>query len=101
MTTTAATRLAGLVVASCQTDAQILANEQSTATQAAVRRGQFELNCPQAAGTLLSSNLFQPVLWGGFERAEYTVGVAGCGQRRTYVVVCRVGGPACFAASGR
>lgn len=93
--------LAGLAIAGCQTDAQMLAAEQSTATQAAVRRGQFELNCPQAAGTILSSNLLQPVLWGGLERAEYTVGVAGCNQRRTYIVICQVGGSACFAAPGR
>ena len=89
------------VLAGCQTDAQILASEQAVATQAATRRGQFELNCPQAKGTILSSNLLQPVVWGGLERAEYTVGVEGCGQRRTYVVVCQLGSPACFAAGGR
>ena len=93
--------LAALLAAGCQTDAQILASEQAVATQAAARRGPFELNCPQAKGTILSSNLLQPVLWNGLERAEYTVGVEGCGQRRTYVVVCQLGSPACFAVGGR
>lgn len=93
--------LAGLGVVGCQTDAQILAAEQATATQTATRRGQFEMNCPQATGMLLSSNLLQPIVWGGLERAEYTVGVEGCGQRRTYIVVCQLGSPACFAAASR
>jgi len=93
--------IGALVLAGCQSDAQILASEQGAAMQAAVRRGQFEMNCPQARGTVLSSNLLQPALWGGLERAEYTIGVEGCGQRRTYVAVCQVGGPACFAVSGR
>jgi len=49
----------------------------------------------------LSSNVLQPVLWGGQERAEYTVGVSGCGKRATYVVVCALGSPSCFAAASR
>jgi hypothetical protein len=93
--------LTAAVLAGCQSDAQILASEQAVATQTAARRGQFELNCPQARATLLSSNLLQPVVWGGLERAEYTVGVEGCGQRKTYIVVCQLGSPACFAATGR
>jgi hypothetical protein len=93
--------LAGLALAGCQSDAQILANEQAVAVQTATRRGQFEMGCPQATGTVLSSNLLQPVVWGGLERAEYTVGVEGCGLRKTYVVVCQLGSPACFAVAGR
>ena len=36
----------------------------------------------------------------GLRRAgEYTVGgVAGCGQRTTFVVICPEGGDGCFAA---
>ena len=34
----------------------------------------------------------------GIEREEYTIGVQGCGQRRTYVVICPQGGDNCFAA---
>jgi hypothetical protein len=89
------------LIAGCQSPAQMLAEDQGAATQVAARRGQFEMSCPQVTTDVLSSNLLQPMLWGGQERAEYTVGVAGCGQRRTYIVVCQVGSPSCFAAAGR
>ena len=45
--------------------------------------------------------MLQPVAWRGFERAEYTIGVEGCGRRKTYIVVCQLDSTACFAASGR
>ena len=90
-----------LVVAGCQTQAEMLASDQATASGVATRRGQFELNCPQVTTSILSSNVLQPVLWGGQERAEYTVGVSGCGKRATYVVVCALGSPSCFAAASR
>jgi hypothetical protein len=38
---------------------------------------------------------------GGVERAEYTVGVEGCGKRMTEVAVCAVDGTGCFAAEER
>jgi len=70
--------------------------------QTAVARGQFEMNCPSATGTLISQEVVQPALQGpwvaGIQRAEYTVGVAGCGQRTTFIVVCPKGGEGCFAA---
>jgi len=93
--------LAALIVTGCQTPAEILQSDAGVATQVAVNRGRFELGCPQATGSILSSNLLQPAVWGGMERAEYTVGVEGCGQRKTYIVICQVGSPSCFAASGR
>lgn len=91
----------GLVLAGCASDQQLLANDQGNAVQVAVRRGQFEMSCPSATGMMLSNTLLQPVLWNGIERAEYTVGVQGCGQKSTYVVVCQVGSANCFAVSGR
>jgi hypothetical protein len=93
--------LATATRAGCQSQGQILASEEGVATQTAVRRGQFELGCPEATGTILSSNVLQPVLWGGEERAEYTVGVSGCGKRAVYVVVCPLGSTGCFAGSAR
>lgn len=90
-----------LAAAGCQTQTQILQEESATATQVAVNRGRFEMNCPQAMGSILSSNMLQPVVWGGMERAEYTVGVEGCGQRRTYIVICQLGSVSCFAAAGQ
>ena len=92
---------ATLVAAGCQTPAQMLANEQAAASGVAARRGQFELNCPQVTTSILSSNVLQPLLWGGQERAEYTIGVAGCERRTTYVVICALDSPSCFAAATR
>ena len=92
--------IAVLASTGCQSPAQILSQEQGKAIDAAVRRGRFEMNCPQATGTVLSSNMLQPVLWGGMERAEYTIGVEGCSKRSTYIVVCQTGSTNCFAISG-
>jgi len=91
----------GLVLAGCASDQQLLAGDQGNALQSAVRRGQFDLSCPSATGTILSNTLLQPVLWNGIERAEYTVGVQGCGQKVTYLVVCQIGSVSCVAVSGR
>jgi hypothetical protein len=93
-------------VAGCQSDQQALASGQSEAMGVAVKRGQFELNCPAATGSVLSSQMVQPAINGpllrGPERAEYTIGVSGCDQRQTYVVVCpQDGSSGCFAAEGQ
>ena len=92
---------AALIAAGCQTPAEMLASDQATAAGVATRRGQFELNCPQVTTSILSSNVLQPVLWGGQERAEYTIGVAGCERRTTYIVICALDSPSCFAAAPR
>ena len=84
----------------CQTEAQRLAGEQNLALDTAVRRGRFELSCPDASATLLSSDMLQPVVWGGQERAEYTIGVAGCGQKKTYIVICPQTSDAYYTAQG-
>ncbi len=90
-----------LVLAGCASDQQILSSDQDQAILVAARRGQFELSCPTARGIVLSSNLLQPVLWNGIERAEYTVGVEGCGKKTTYIVVCQLGSVSCLAVTGR
>ncbi len=95
------TLLALLTLAGCQSQGQILASDQDVAIQTAVRRGQFELGCQAATGEILSSNMLQPALWGGEERAEYTVGVTGCGKRTVYIVICPQGSTGCFAGAGR
>ena len=94
--------LLGLVVlGACQSSQQILAEEQGVATQVALRRAQFEMNCPAATATVLSSQLLQTVAWRGLERAEYTIGVNGCGRREVYISVCQLGSPSCLAISPR
>ena len=91
----------GLTLAGCATDQQMIASDQGNAMQAAVRRGRFDLSCPGATGTVLSNTLLQPVLWNGIERTEYSIGVEGCGQKVTYIVVCQVVSVSCVAVSGR
>jgi hypothetical protein len=86
-----------LALIGCETVTQMVDDDQAVATQTALRRGQFDLACPQATARLLSQGVLQPVTWGGYERAEYTLGVEGCGRRATYVVVCAVGSTSCFA----
>jgi hypothetical protein len=99
------TVLAALSVVGCQTTQQILDSLQPQAITVATRRAQFEMNCPAAAGQLISRTEVQPIImnprWGGVVRAEYTVGVSGCGQRGTYLVICPEDGSGCFAAGAR
>ena len=89
----------------CATQSQMLTQRQDGAVQTALQRGRFELDCPSATATVLSSDFIQPAVqgpWvGGLERVEYTVGVAGCNQRKVYVVLCQVGTETCFAANPR
>lgn len=89
----------------CASQSQFLDSNQDMALQTAVNRGRFDLNCPAATGFVLSREVVQPPLqgpvMGGIQRAEYTVGVSGCGQKGTYVVVCPEGGDGCFAAQSR
>ncbi|MEO8602584.1 MAG: hypothetical protein ABI629_08415 [bacterium] len=91
------------VAAGCATQQQQLAQRQPEAIQAALQRGRFDLNCPTATGTVLSNDYIQPAIQGpwvsGLNRVEYTVGVAGCNQRTTYVVICQEGTATCFAAN--
>ena len=94
-----------LVLTGCTSQAQFLASKQPTAIQTAVSRGQFEMNCPNATGQVLSQEVTQPAIqgpyMGGEERGLFTVGVAGCGQRRVYQVFCPVGGDSCTALEGQ
>jgi len=83
----------------CQSSQQVLTNEQDMATETALRRGKFEMDCPTATATVLSSDMLQPILWRGTERAEYQIGVAGCNKRLTYVVVCPLDSESCVAGA--
>lgn len=91
-------------LAGCQSDAQMLDSSQSMAIDTALNRARFNMNCPAATGTVLSRQVIQPVVqtrFGGVTRFEYTIGIEGCGQRTTSVVICPEGGGGCFAAEGR
>ena len=89
----------------CAMQSQQLASRKPAAMETALERGRFDLNCPGATATVLSQDYIQPAVQGpwvmGLSRVEYTVGVEGCNQRTTYVVLCQVGTSTCFAADPR
>lgn len=88
--------------AGCQTQQQVMDASQPQALSVATRRAQFEMNCPAATGQVLSREQVPPVLqFRGVYRLEYTIGVSGCNQRATYLVICPEDGSGCFAAGAR
>ena len=96
--------LAALAATSgCMSQQQMLQQRQPTAVDTALQRGRFDLNCPQATATVLSSDFINPAIQGpwvsGLQRVEYTIGVEGCNQRTTYIVICQEGTDTCFAAA--
>jgi hypothetical protein len=96
---------AALLASGCASGPPFIDSMQPEALSVAARRGQFEMDCPSATAELLSRETVQPLsIRFGVVRAEYTVGVAGCGKRATYIVVCpETGytGSSCIAASGK
>jgi hypothetical protein len=91
-------------LAACASDQSFLDGPQPAAVQAALSRAKFELSCSDPSPEVLSRDIVQPEAalprFGGFPRAEYTIGVSGCGQKATYVVVCS-DETDCFAGEGR
>ncbi len=94
----AASFAAALTLAGCATQQQILQGMQPQAVESALARGRFDLQCPGAEASVLSQELMQPLFFGAPERGLYTIGVSGCGQRKTYQIICPEGGSGCFAA---
>ena len=90
----------------CTTTAEYMQQAEPQAVQIAVNRGKFEMNCPSVTGQVISKDMLQPAFqgfyaFGGPERAEYTIGVAGCGQRATYLVICPLNQSGCWSAGPR
>lgn len=98
---------AGVLLVGCASQSDFLSTKQPIAVDTALARAKFELNCPAATGSVLSSQFIQAPKGGprmvavGVDRAEYTIGVTGCGQRATYVVVCSDGTEGCIAGDGK
>jgi hypothetical protein len=97
--------IAAMVAISACNTTPLTTTMQPMATDFALKRARFSMNCPTATASVLSSEVIQPpatVLLRnqGPERAQYTIGVTGCGQRQTLVVLCAQGGDGCFAAEG-
>ncbi len=91
------------LLAGCASGPPFIDQAQPEAMTIAQRRAAFEFNCPDATPQMLSRQTLQPISFRfGIERAEYTIGVSGCGKRATYVVICPdQPGSTCFAAAGR
>jgi len=93
------------IISACQSQQQIVNEMQADAVHVAQRRGAFELNCPAATAQVLSNEMIQTPItnprWAPPQRAEYTVGVSGCGHRATYLVVCTEGGTGCVATGAQ
>jgi len=74
---------------------------QPSAVKVAQQRGASELGCPAAAAEVISKHAIEePQTTGWYEfpkRAEYVVGVSGCGKRTTYAVACNKFQNACEA----
>jgi len=89
----------------CQSQQQMVNEMQPDALQVAKQRGKFELNCPSATATVISHEMIQSDIvnprWAPPQRAEYTIGVAGCNKRATYLVICAEGGTGCVAGGAR
>jgi len=98
-----ATLVATLALSGCTTPpAQVLDGMEATAINTALERGRFELNCPGVQASLLSRELAQPAIetvrFSGPQRGIFTIGISGCGQRKTYQIICPEGGSGCFSA---
>jgi hypothetical protein len=72
------------LLAGCASGPPFMDQAQPEAVAMAQRRGAFELNCPNTNAQVLSRETLQPISFRfGIERAEYTIGVSGCGKRAT------------------
>jgi hypothetical protein len=94
--------IAALIAVSGCSTTPLTTTLQPQALDFALKRARFDLNCPAATAQVLSSETVQPVLNGplmmGNQRAQYTIGVTGCGNRETLQVICAQGGDGCFVA---
>ena len=98
-----------MLISACATEAQFLTQTQPSALNTALTRGRFELNCPNATGTVLSKKMtyingvgIGMGGGGGYEWGEYTVGVKGCGKSVVYETMCRDSDNCnAFAGNGR
>ena len=85
-----------LAAAGCASQTKLLDEFQPLAVQTAETRGKFQMSCPEAAASVLSREMVQPAFPRAVQRAEYTVGLSGCGKRSVIVVICPEGGSGCF-----
>jgi hypothetical protein len=93
----------GALLVGCASQPTFLDSKQQMAIDTALARAKFDLNCPAAQGSVLSRQFIQAPMAGprmnavGVDRGEFTIGVEGCNQRATYMVVCSQGTEGCIA----
>lgn len=92
--------VAALLAAGCQSVPYVQTAEPD-ALHSAQRRAQFDLACPNVQVEVLTRETIQSPVMVAPMRAEYTIGAIGCGQRKTYLVVCSENAGGCVAVSGR
>ncbi|NJD23863.1 MAG: hypothetical protein FIB06_00490 [Betaproteobacteria bacterium] len=91
------------VIAACATPpAQVLDNMEPHAAEIALNRGRFDMQCATAMPAVLGRELAPPLIEGplfvGVQRGIFTIGVSGCGQQRSYQIICPEGSGGCFSA---
>jgi hypothetical protein len=91
------------LLAGCNTT-PLNVSKSDEAVNTALTKARFEMNCPAATGSVLTSEVMQgPNTFGPMvqtvQRAQFTIGVTGCGQRATYQVICADGGNGCVAGA--
>ena len=73
---------------------------QQAAIDTATARAKFEMNCPEAQATVLSSKEIEPVSFRfGVARMEYTIGIRGCDREMTLITICAEDGSGCVAGN--
>ena len=81
--------LALAALSGCQTTQAFLDANQAAAIKTADSRARFDLNCQDVQTQVLSSKIINPApMYGGMWRAEYTIGVRGCGRQMVYETIC-------------
>jgi hypothetical protein len=90
-----------LMVAGCASGPPLVDRMQPQAMDKAVRRAQFTMGCPDATGEVLNREQLEPLVFGGPQRAHYTIGVSGCGKRATVVVLCSENNDQCVEGEPR
>jgi hypothetical protein len=87
-----------LLASGCASGPPFIDTMQPKAIDIAQRRAQFDMNCPDAKGEVLTRQEIQPLVFGGPLRATYTIGVIGCGQRASIEVLCSNNNDGCVEA---
>ena len=94
--------LAAAMLVGCQAPGVNLDSIQPHAVDVAVRQAQFDTMCASVTPTVVDRQQETPSrATGGNVMLLYAIDVAGCEQRKTYVVKCPAVGGACFVPQNR